>query len=133
MNMTFTWKGKPLTPALIKIEEGDGLNAEQRRILKENFVDDPSKLTHPTAKLAFVNATPVARLMPLEEQHRPLLDPTKLEASRIDPVEKLRLFEETKVIGVALAERSLDPALRTISEAEYQAALVRVKPFLRDK
>ena len=71
--------------------------------------------------------------MPPEERLRPLLDPSKLDASGIAPVEKLRLFEETKTIGIALAERALEPALRTVSEAEYQAASVRVKPFLRDK
>jgi hypothetical protein len=131
-DMTFTWKGRPLTPALTEIEEGDGLNEEQRRILEENFVDDASRLTNPVAKLAFVNAMPVARAIPPKELHRPLLDPAKLEASGINVVEKLRLFEETKVVGIGIAERGVEVGLRTVSDAEFQAALIRVKPFLRD-
>jgi hypothetical protein len=70
--------------------------------------------------------------VPAEERLRPLLDPAKLDSSGVAPVEKLRLFEETKAIGIALAERDLDTALRTVSDAEYEAALSRVKPFLRD-
>ena len=131
--MTFTWKGVPLTPALTEIETGDGLNTEQRRILAENFVSHPDDLTNPVAKLAFAHAAPVPYVATVEEQHRPMLDPVKLDAAGIAPVEKLRLFEETKVVGTALAERELAPALRTVSDAEYQRALARVTAFLRDK
>jgi hypothetical protein len=130
--MTFMLNGKPLTPALVDLPEGDGLNTEQRRILAENFVTHPSELTNPVAKLAFAHAVPVPHVMSSDEQLRPLLDSSKLEAARVTPVEKLRLFEETKTIGTALAERKLHTAIRTVSETEYQTALLRVKPFLRD-
>lgn len=131
--MAFTWKGVPLTPALTEIEEGDGLNTEQRRILAENFVSHPSELTNPTAKLAFAHAAPAPFVPPAEERCRPLLDPAKLDAARMGPVERLRLFEETKTVGVALAQRDLDPALRVVSDAEYRAALALVQPYLRDQ
>lgn len=131
--MTFTWKGASLTPALTEIDIGDGLNSEQRRILAENFVSNASELTHPVAKLAYAHAAPVAYAMPANERHRPLLDMAKLDAAGISPLGKLRLVEESETIGVALAERDLDPGLRTVSDAEYQQALSRLKPFLRDK
>jgi hypothetical protein len=46
--MTFSLNGKPLTPALTEIEDGDGLNTEQRRILAENFVSNANELTNPS-------------------------------------------------------------------------------------